>query len=141
MNDESASGIHWSFWVIGAVALVWNVLGVANYFIQMDPAAISAYRESEQAIIVGRPAWATGAFAIAVFGGAIGSLLLLLKKSVASYLFIASLVGVIGTMIHALSLDVEFGGAEMTGIIVMPLAVAAFLIWYARSCQAKGWIS
>jgi len=141
VNDENTNGIHWSFWVIGAVGLIWNVLGVANYFIQMDPSVISAYRESEQAIIVGRPAWATGAFAIAVFGGAIGSLLLLLKKSVASYLFIASLVGVIGTMIHALGLDVEFGGGEIAGIIVMPLVVAAFLIWYARSCQAKGWIS
>jgi len=141
VNDENANGIHWSFWVIGAVGLIWNVLGIANYFIQMDPSVISAYRESEQAIIVGRPAWATGAFAIAVFGGAIGSLLLLLKKSVASYLFIASLVGVIGTMIHALGLDIEFGGGEIAGIIIMPLVVAAFLIWYARSCQAKGWIS
>lgn len=141
MNDETASRIHWSFWVISAIALIWNALGVVNYFVQMDPAVISAFRESEQAIIIGRPAWATGAFAIAVFGGAIGSLLLLLKKSAASYLFIASLIGVIGTMIHALGVDIEFGAGEIAGIIVMPLAVAAFLIWYAKSSQARGWIS
>ena len=141
MNEESANGVHWSFWVIGAIALIWNALSVVNYFVQMDPDVISAYRGSEQAIIVGRPAWATGAFAIAVFAGAIGSLLLLLRRSAASYLFIASLIGVIGTMIHALGVDAEFGPGEIVGIIVMPLAVAAFLIWYTKSTQAKGWIS
>ena len=141
MNDESANGIHWSFWVISAIALIWNALGIVNYFVQMDPAVISAFRESEQAIIIGRPAWATGAFGIAVFGGATGSVLLLLRKSAASYLFIASLIGVIGTMIHALGVDIEFGPGEIAGIIVMPFAVAAFLIWYTKSSQARGWIS
>ena len=141
MDEESTSGIHWSFWVIAAIALVWNSLGVVNYFVQMDPDVISAYRDSEQAIIVGRPAWATGAFAVAVFAGAVGSLLLLLKKSAASYFFVASLIGVIGTMIHALGVDIEFGPGEIVGVIVMPLVVAAFLVWYAKSSQIKGWIS
>jgi hypothetical protein len=140
MKEKSANGIHWSFWVIGAIALIWNVLGVVNYFVQMDPEVIAAYRASEQAIIVGRPAWATGAFAIAVFGGAIGSLLLLLRKSAAIYVLIASLIGVVGTMIHALGVDVEFGPGEIAGIIAMPLGVAAFLIWYAKHAQSKGWI-
>ena len=141
MNEESDDGIHWSFWLIGSIALIWNGLGVVNYFVQMDPDVISAYREVEQAIIVGRPAWATGAFAMAVFAGAIGSLLLLLRKSAAIYLFVASLIGVIGTMIHALGVDIDFGPGEIVGIIVLPLAVAAFLTWYSRSCQSKGWVS
>ena len=139
-NDENANKAHWSFWVIASIALIWNALGVANFFVQMDPEVISAYRETEQAIIVGRPAWATGAFAVAVFAGAIGSLLLLLRKSAAIYWFIASLIGVVGTMIHALSVDIEFGAGEIAGIVIMPLAVAALLIWYTKSCQAKGWV-
>lgn len=56
--------------------------------------------ESYRAIIEGRPAWATGAFAIAVLGGALGCLLLLLRKSAAYYLFIASLLDAIVTMTH-----------------------------------------
>jgi len=141
VTEQNTGGIHWSFWLISAIALIWNALGVANFFVQMDPEVISAYRESEQAIIVGRPAWATGAFAVAVFGGAIGSLLLLLRKAAANYLFIASLIGVVGTMIHALGVDIEFGPGEIAGIIVMPLAVAVFLIWYTKSSQARGWIN
>ena len=139
MNDESNSGVHWSFWLIGAIALIWNAMGVVNYFMQMNPDVLELYRESERAIIEGRPAWATGAFAIAVFGGTLGSLLLLLRKSAATYLFIASLLGVIGTMIHTLGVGVEFGLGEMLGIILMPLAVAAFLTWYSRHAEGKDW--
>ena len=31
MNDETVGGVHWSFWAIGAVALMWNVTGVINF--------------------------------------------------------------------------------------------------------------
>ncbi len=107
--------------MIGAVALIWNVMGVINFFAQMNPDMLAAYRESERAIIEGRPAWATGAFAIAVFGGALGCLLLLLRKSAACYLFIASLLGVIVTMIHTLGVGIDFGLGEILGIILLPL--------------------
>jgi len=139
MNDESNSGVHWSFWLIGAIALIWNAMGVVNYFMQMNPDVLELYRESERAIIEGRPAWATGAFAIAVFGGTLGSLLLLLRKSAATYLFVVSLLGVIGAMVHTLGVGVEFGLGEMLGIILMPLAVAAFLTWYSRHAEGKDW--
>ncbi len=141
MNDEKVGGVQWSFWAIGAVALIWNVMGVLNFFVQMNPDVVAAYRESERAIIEGRPVWATAAFAIAVFGGALGCLLLLLRKSPAYYLFIASLLGVIVTMIHTLGVGIDFGLGEILGIILMPLVVAVFLIWYSKQAESKGWIS
>jgi hypothetical protein len=141
MSDERVSAVHWSFWAISAVALVWNLMGVINFFMQMNPDMIASYRDSERAIIEGRPAWATGSFVIAVFGGAIGSILLLLRKSAAYYLFIASLVGVVVTMIHTLGTGIDFGPGEILGILLMPLVVAAFLIWYSRQAQSKGWVS
>ncbi len=141
MKDENVGGIHWSFWTIGAVALMWNVMGVINFYVQMNPDVLTAYRESERAIVEGRPAWATGGFAIAVFGGALGCILLLLRKSAAYYLFIASLLGVIVTMTHTLGVGIDFGLGEILGIILMPLVVAAFLIWYSKWAESKGWIS
>jgi len=141
MNDENVGGVHWSFWAIGAIALIWNVMGAINFFVQINPDMLAAYRESERAIIEGRPAWATGAFAIAVFGGTLGSLLLLLRKSAAYYLFVASLLGVIATMIHTLGVGIDFSFGEILGIILMPLMVAAFLIWYSKQAKSKGWIS
>jgi hypothetical protein len=141
MNDGIARGVHWSFWVIGAIALIWNGLGAVNFLVQMSPDSIAAYRESERLIIDGRPLWATAAFAVAVFGGAIGALLLLLRRSVAFYLFAASLFGVLVTMLHTLGSGIEFGLGEILGIILMPLVVAAFLVWYSMLAQRRGWIN
>ncbi len=141
MNDKTAGRVHWSFWTIGAVALIWNIMGVINFFVQMNPDVLAAYRESERAIIEGRPLWATGGFAIAVIGGALGCLLLLLRKSAAFYAFIASLLGVIVAIVHALGVGIEFGLGEILGIILMPLVVAAFLTWYSKQAERKGWIS
>ena len=115
-------------------------MGAINFVAQMNPDMLAAYRESERAIIEGRPAWATIAFAIAVFGGALGCVLLLLRKSAAFYLFIASLLGVIVTMMHILGAGIDFGLGEILGIILMPLVLAAFLIWYSKWAESKDWI-
>jgi hypothetical protein len=142
LADQNRVLVHWSFWIISAVALLWNVGGVANYIMQtMNPDSLDTYREAERVVIEGRPAWATSAFAIAVFGGTFGSLLLLFKKSAASHVFIASLAGVIVTLIHA------FGAIHWTFDVgtlmpqLMSLAVAGFLIWYSKMARRKSWIS
>ncbi|MFC1748110.1 hypothetical protein ACFL2V_04825 [Pseudomonadota bacterium] len=140
MNDNAIGKAHWSFWVIGIVLLIWNVMGCINFFVQMDPEILASYGASARAIVEDRPLWATAGFAVAVFGGALGCLILLLRKRVAYYLFVASLLGVIVTMIHALGLGIEFGSGELIGMVLMPLVVAAFLIWYSKSAESKGWL-
>lgn len=107
----------------------------------MNPDMLDAYRESERAIIQGRPVWATGAFAVAVIVGALGGLLLLLRKSAATYMFIASLAGVIVTMIHTLGVDYDFTPVELLVMVVMPAVVAALLIWYSKHAEGRGWIN
>jgi hypothetical protein len=141
LNDKAVTRVHWSFWLISAIALIWNVLGSVNFFMQMNPDMLDAYRESERAIIQGRPVWATGAFAVAVMVGALGGLLLLLRKSAATYLFIASLAGVIVTMIHTLGVDYDFTPVELLVMVVMPAVVAALLIWYSKHAEGRGWIN
>lgn len=138
MSGEAVAGVHWSFWVIGAVALIWNALGSMNYIMQMNPDTLIDYPEAARMLVEGRPAWATGAFAIAVFGGALGCLLLLLRKSAAYYVFIASLIGVIVTNIHTPGVT---GSTEIWVGSLMSLVVATFLIWYSKMTERKGWIS
>ena len=140
MNETSLTKAHWSFWVIATVALIWNVMGAINFVVQMNPEMIDRYRESEQAIILGRPTWATVAFAIAMFGGTIGCLLLLLKKQAAFYVLIASLVGVVVTVIHSLTAANSLGPGEIAEFIVMPVVVAAFLVCYAKLVERRHWI-
>ncbi len=140
MNDKTVGGIHWSFWIISVVTLIFNVMGVINYFAQMNADSLASFPESYRPIIEGRPAWATAAFAIAVFGGSLGCLLLLLKKSAAFYVLIASLLGVIVTMMHIFGVA-GFSSFEIWIGVLMQLVVTAFLIWYSKQAESKGWIS
>jgi hypothetical protein len=144
MNVESTTGVHWSFWIITALALVWNILGGVNFFMQMDADIVSAMPDTHRAIIIGRPVWATAGFAVIVFGGALGCLLLLLRKSTAYHVFIVSLLGGVVTMIHTVNiarLTIDFSASEIVVMIMMPLVVTAFLVWYAKWAQRQSWIS
>lgn len=136
MNEKTLGRVHWSFWAIGIVALLWNAMGGINFFMQMNPEALATYPEPARALVESRPAWATGAFAIGVFGGALGCILLLLRKSAAYYVFIASLLGVIVTNVHTLTVDVS---TDIWVGSLMSLVVAAFLVWYSRQAERKGW--
>uniref|UniRef100_B3EPR8 Uncharacterized protein n=1 Tax=Chlorobium phaeobacteroides (strain BS1) TaxID=331678 RepID=B3EPR8_CHLPB len=120
--------------------LIYNIMGVINYFVQMNADSLASFPESYRPIIEGRSAWATAAFAIAVFGGSLGCLLLLLRKSAALYVFIASLLGVVATIVHI------FGVAGLSSFeiwigVLMQLVVTAFLVWYAKHTESKDWIS
>ena len=144
MNDETISRVHWSFWAIVIIALIWNVMGLINFFMQMNAAALAEMSASQRVIIAGRSPWATAAFAMAVFGGALCCVLLLIKKSIAVYLFGVSLLGMIVHMIPYLGMassTIKFGPAEIAMFILMPLTVAVFLIWYTKQVQRRGWIS
>ena len=144
MNDKSTDTVHWSFWLVAAFALLWNVMGSANYMMQVTSDSLAAFPETHRAIIESRPGWATGAFAIGVFVGALGGLLLLLRKSAAYYLFIVSLLGVAVTTVHTVDVirsPVEFGVFEVIVMALMPVLVAAYFIWYAKRAANKGWVS
>ncbi len=143
MNDENRGGMHWSFWVIGVLTLLWNALGFVNFLVQMNPEAVATFPESHQAIINGRPVWATGGFGVGVFVGALGCALLLLRKAAANYLFIISLVGIVVTMLHTIRVGtsvVEFTVAEIVVMIILPVLVAAFLVWYGRWSEKRRWL-
>lgn len=132
MSEEAGNSVHWSFWVIGSVCLVWNGMGVMAYL--ADPTSGAA-----EAV----PVWATGAFAIAVWAGALGCLLLLMRKAIAFYVLAASLLGVVVQMFHIYVISKSmtvYGPFEISMAIMIP-AIAVFLVWYSKMAEGKGWIS
>lgn len=92
------------FWVIGIFALIWNAMGVMAYIGQayMTNEMLAALPEAERALYENVPAWVTAAFAIAVFGGTLGCIVLLLKKKLAKSLFLVSLIAIIAQMSYNL---------------------------------------
>jgi len=142
MEKIQNTKVHWSFWIISSMLLLWNLLGCINFIAQLDPAIVMRMPETHRAMINGRAWWITGGFALTVFGGSIGCLLLLLKRAFAYYVFIASLMGVLIQFFPNLKLvgTIIVNPIDILMMMIMPPAIAIFLVIYSRSALRKNWI-
>jgi hypothetical protein len=144
MPESSLARPPRGFWIIGLVALAWNLIGVMSYLMNVTagPAALAALPEAERSLYTDIPAWATAAFAIAVFGGVLGSIALLARKAWAVPVFLVSLVAIVVQMAHALFMSalLEVRGASAAVLPLLILAIAACLVWYSRSAKERGWL-
>ena len=142
MTNSSTKPPVW-FWIISIIALLWHLMGVNAYLQQAyrTDAFTSMLNAEQLSAINNTPAWVTGAFAVAVFAGALGCIALLLRKKWARTIFSLSLLGVVIQMIHHLLIS---NYNELFGPPIMPslaILVLLFLIWYSKRANAKGWIS
>ena len=142
MPEASDHRPHLSFWLIGALALIWNLLGAINFIMQMNPEVVASMGEEHRVLIEGRPLWGTIAFGVAAFGGTIGCILLIMRKALAVWLFVASLLGIMIQLAPNFKLadEVRMTAFGIFMMMVLPLLVAAFLAWYANQTHSKGWI-
>jgi len=133
------------FWIFGIAAFIWNLMGVFAFIAQMNmtPELLAALPEAERALYENVPTWLNIVFAIAVFGGALGSILLLLKKKIALPVFTISLIAVILQMIYNLFLSDVSKVYGLGGMImpVMVFIIAIFLVWYTKKAIIKGWLT
>jgi hypothetical protein len=132
-----------AFWVIGAVALVWNLFGLMLYVMQVSATPeqlAAAYTPEQVELLLAVPAWATSMTAIATTAGVLGCLLLLLRKRLAVPFFAVSLVALVlqdlYTFVLADTLAV-FGSPPLI-IQVVVFVVAVLLVWYSRRATATG---
>ena len=133
------------FWAISSSALVWNLMGVFNYLDQafMTNKVLETLPKEQQILYQDVQAWVTAGFAIAVFSGTLGSLLLLLKKKIASTFFIISFLGIMGHMSYGLLIDQNSDSYGTMGV-AMPIIMIVFggyLIWYSRKANEHRWLS
>ena len=143
--SKSTNKPGFDFWIIGIVALIWNLMGVFAYLQQayMTEEDLMAMPVAEQALYQNIPAWVTGAYAIAVFGGALGCILLLLRKKLAGSLFLISLVGIVVQMSYNIFMS-KAADVYGPGDMIMPamvMLIGIFLFWYAKKKTATGILS
>ena len=143
MTKTEGTSAHWSLWVIGAVTLIWNLLGLMNFIMQMNPDTLAQMPEQHRAFAESRPLWATIGFGVAVIFGSLGSVLLLMRRALAMPVLVISFIGVLLSLSHALLLSsapFEFSGAEFVLTAILPLVIATFLVSYARRGRDGGWL-
>ncbi|HPA02289.1 MAG TPA: hypothetical protein PLK29_08750 [Chiayiivirga sp.] len=132
------------FKVVAVLALLWNLLGCFAYFsdLRLSPEDLAKLPEAQQALYAARPGWAVAATAAAVFGGALGSIGLLLRKKWAFPVFVLSLIGI---LVQDFGLFVLADGASLAGTVAVVmqaivLTIGIGLVLLSRNGIARGWL-
>ncbi len=127
-----------TFWVVAGVAVIWNLLGVGAYMADVSMTAddMAKLKPAMQDLYANRPAWATAAFAVAVFAGLLGSLLLLVRKRLATPVLLVSLFAILIQNFYNFGVAKVQAADKMGGIaFAMPalvLLIAVYLIYFSR---------
>ncbi|NQY04140.1 MAG: hypothetical protein HRT76_12900 [Halieaceae bacterium] len=133
------------FIVTAALAVVWNLLGVAAFVMQisMTPEMIAELPEAQQALLESMPQWVLIAFAIAVFGCVLGALGLVLRK-VWSLLFLwLSLFAVLAQQSYTflMSDTLQVMGVQAAVMPALVTIIAVALVMIARNANTRHWLS
>jgi uncharacterized protein YacL len=130
-------------WVIGIIALLWNSIGAFDYLMTQtkNAAYMSGFPPEQLAWFYGLPSWVIAAWAIAVWGGVLGSVLLLMRRRIAVPVFLVSLVGLAVTTFHnyVLSNALEiFPDTFSKAFTLVIIAIALGLFFYSRAMDRRG---
>ena len=132
----------WHLWVIGILALLWNLVGAYDYLMTQtqNEAYMGRFTAEQLEYFYGFPTWVVATWAIAVWGGLLGAILLLLRKRLAAPVFLVSFVSMIVTSIYNFGLS---DGARVMGTPAVAFTGVIFLfaliLWlYARAMARQG---
>ena len=123
-------------------SLLWMMLGCAMYLIEvtMDPAALPV---DQRAMIEAIPSWMWAAFAVAVWVGLAGAVMLLLRKKLAVPLLGISLIAML-VQNSAYLIDPQLREAASSDSLLLPIIIVAItwtVFWFAYHSRKRGWLS
>ena len=122
-------------------ALLFMLLGCVVYAMHLytDPATLPL---DQRAMFEAEPSWVTTALGIAAVVGALGAVMLLLRRRMAIPLLLLSLVAILiwlaGLLFTARLRDLLSTTDIAVSIIVVALSWTIF--WFARRSRQRGWL-
>ncbi|WP_276392040.1 hypothetical protein [Eudoraea chungangensis] len=133
------------FWIVNILALLWNLMGVLAYLGQayMTEESKADLTAEQLGLMESTPAWVTAVFAIAVWGGLLGCIALILRKRWAKPVLLLSFVAIVIQMGHSFFMT---NASEVYGTVqgvVVPLFVILIggaLVQYSRFSIKKAWL-
>lgn len=128
---------HWSFWLVGLLGLIWNLMASGNFYMQVTETGLASFPEQMLAYIETRPNWATIGFGVSVVCGVLGCLLLLLRYMVSPIVLFVSVVGTAVALAHAY-MAVGASDAQIFIPTLVALFVSILLYAYARYVLSRG---
>jgi hypothetical protein len=142
MDDRFTPRPIAGWFMIGAVAsLLFMGLGCVSYLMHVlaDPNAMPL---DQRAAYLAEPAWVTGAYAVAVWIGLIGTLLLMFKLRAAEWLLLVSLIAVLLWLAGLIAVKPlrEAMSANDLLVAIVVSAITWTIYWFARHSRQRGWL-
>ena len=142
MVEVQATKTPRHLWIVGIVALLWNLMGAMDYVMTKtkNEAYMGQFSPEQLEFFYSFPTWLVAFWAIAVWGGVLGVILLLMRKKLSVAVLAVSFLSMVVTSIHNYGFA---GGADVVGgmglfcsLVIFVIALA--LVIYARSMAKKG---
>lgn len=133
----------WHLRVVAIVSLLWNGLGAVDYTMTRtrnfaylsyagDPSTVLAWIDR-------MPGWVQVAWPLGVWGGVLGSILLLARSRVAVWAFLLSLIGAVAVAAYERAAPAtEFTQGRSHVLPLVICLIAALLLLYSRRMVARG---
>ena len=132
------------FTLVCAVAVLWNAAGLWAVVsdLRLSATDIARLSEAQQAMYAARPFWSVAASVLAVAGGTIGSVGLLLRQRWSTIVLAASVLGVV---LQDASLWLMTRGSLSTNPTALVLQTVVFIIAcgllrLAYQAHRRGWL-
>ena len=143
VHETTTPSRPWHLWLVGILGGLWSVIGVVSFMLtQMNVEAVmSQFPPQQRAYFESFPLWAIAFWALGVFGGVVGCLLLLLKHRLAFHVLVASAIGAIVSNLGGVFL---LGGLEVMrdtgglGFTAVPIVLGVVMAYYAWAMRKKG---
>lgn len=131
------------FWIVAGLGLAWNIFGVVQFLGTFGATRDSLMRGGmtpvQAELYAQLPLWMTASFAIGVFCGVAGSLLLLVHRRAAVPVFGASLLAYCVLYIGDITQGVFAAfGTPQVAILTTVVLIAIALLWLALRFQSRG---
>lgn len=122
------------FWIVAFSSLIWNMLGVGAYLTLATATQedlILAYGPVQGQIAANHSPWYTAVFALAVFGGVLGSVCLIFRRKFALWPFAVSFGGTLIQLLYLIGVGAMLGFTTLDWImpLLIPL-IALYLVGF-----------
>lgn len=143
MEDATRASTPVHLWIVAILGTLWNGFGVFDFVMTetANTAYLDKYGSEAMTYFMSFPGWVIAFWALGVWGGLAGSLLLLVRSKHAVTMFALSLIGLFVTTGYQFVLSSPAADLTTTGMLLMVLltwGVAIALFVYARDMQKTG---